>query len=229
MKLAILSRNTRLYSTRRLVEAARTRGHTVRVLDPLRCYMRISSDGFAMRYKGKPIEVPLWTFPSVDLVEAKFWATNKAVKAAEVAVGRLPGTPTTRAWAGKLHKNSAALDTLKKFMGLYKAYTKTEMVFDDANTRRSAQAAAAAAARVERAMDILGDDVPEHLAEAGFLRVEHRHASLEELGRLADPQMTKDAVAGRIRRLLSLADKRAAELGVPDTHGPAPENVPENG
>lgn len=101
--------------------------------------------------------------------------------------------------------------------------------FDDANTRRSAQAAAAAAARVERAMDILGDDVPEHLAEAGFLRVEHRHASLEELGRLADPQMTKDAVAGRIRRLLSLADKRAAELGVPDTHGPAPEDVPENG
>ncbi|AWB84058.1 DNA-binding protein WhiA [Corynebacterium liangguodongii] len=90
--------------------------------------------------------------------------------------------------------------------------------FDDANTRRSAQAAAAAALRVERAMDILGDDVPEHLAEAGSLRVDHRHASLEELGRLADPPMTKDAVAGRIRRLLSLADKRAAELGIPDTH-----------
>ena len=90
--------------------------------------------------------------------------------------------------------------------------------FDDANTRRSAQAAAAAAARVERAMEILGDDVPEHLAEAGYLRVEYRHASLEELGRYADPQMTKDAVAGRIRRLLSLADKRAEELGIPGTH-----------
>lgn len=90
--------------------------------------------------------------------------------------------------------------------------------FDDANQRRSAQAAAAAAARVDRAMQILGDDVPEHLADAGYLRVKHRHASLEELGRLADPQMTKDAVAGRIRRLLSLADKRAEELGIPDTH-----------
>ncbi len=56
MKLAILSRNTKLYSTRRLVEAARTRGHTVRVLDPLRCYMRISSEGFSLRYKGRPIE-----------------------------------------------------------------------------------------------------------------------------------------------------------------------------
>ncbi|MDO4760373.1 MAG: DNA-binding protein WhiA [Corynebacterium sp.] len=89
--------------------------------------------------------------------------------------------------------------------------------FDDANLRRSARAAVAAAARVERAMEILGDDVPDHLAEAGQLRVLHRQASLEELGRLADPQMTKDAVAGRIRRLLSMADKRAEEIGIPDT------------
>lgn len=55
MKLAILSRNSKLYSTRRLVEAARERGHSVRVLDPLRCYMRIASDGFAMRYKGRAL------------------------------------------------------------------------------------------------------------------------------------------------------------------------------
>ena len=55
MKLAILSRNGKLYSTRRLVEAARDRGHSVRVLAPLRCYLRISSDGFDMRYKGKPL------------------------------------------------------------------------------------------------------------------------------------------------------------------------------
>ena len=55
MKLAILSRNSKLYSTRRLVEAARARHHSVRVLDPLRCYLRISSDGFAMHYKGKAI------------------------------------------------------------------------------------------------------------------------------------------------------------------------------
>ena len=55
MKLAILSRNSKLYSTRRLVEAAREHGHSVRVLDPLRCYMRIASDGFAMHYKGRAI------------------------------------------------------------------------------------------------------------------------------------------------------------------------------
>ncbi|MDR2872017.1 MAG: 30S ribosomal protein S6--L-glutamate ligase [Xanthomonadaceae bacterium] len=55
MKLAILSRNGKLYSTRRLIEAARSRGHSVRVLDPLRCYMRIGSDGFAMHYKGRQL------------------------------------------------------------------------------------------------------------------------------------------------------------------------------
>jgi DNA-binding protein WhiA len=89
--------------------------------------------------------------------------------------------------------------------------------FDDANLRRSARAAVAAGARVQRALEILGDDLPEHLAEAGRLRLEHKQASLEELGQLAAPPMTKDAVAGRIRRLLALADKRAADLGIPDT------------
>ena len=89
--------------------------------------------------------------------------------------------------------------------------------FDDANLRRSARAAVAAAARVERALEILGDSVPSHLAAAGLLRVEHRQASLEELGRLADPPMTKDAVAGRIRRLLSMADRKAKQDGIPDT------------
>ncbi|WHT22136.1 DNA-binding protein WhiA [Crossiella sp. CA-258035] len=89
--------------------------------------------------------------------------------------------------------------------------------FDDANLRRSARAAVAAAARVERALDILGNEVPDHLVAAGQLRLAHRQASLEELGQLAEPPMTKDAVAGRIRRLLAMADKKARELGVGDT------------
>lgn len=55
MKLAILSRNAKLYSTKRLVEAARARGHTVRVLDPLRCYMKIGKGDFEMHYKGARI------------------------------------------------------------------------------------------------------------------------------------------------------------------------------
>src|SRR5476649_842504 len=89
--------------------------------------------------------------------------------------------------------------------------------FDDANLRRSARAAVAAGARVERALELLGMDAPEHLVMAGRLRVANRQASLEELGQLADPPLTKDAIAGRIRRLLAMADKRASDIGVPGT------------
>ena len=55
MKIAILSRNTKLYSTVRLVEAGRQRGHRVRVLDPLRCYMRIAPGDFSVHYKGRAL------------------------------------------------------------------------------------------------------------------------------------------------------------------------------
>jgi DNA-binding protein WhiA len=92
--------------------------------------------------------------------------------------------------------------------------------FDDANLRRSARAAVAAGARVQAAMEILqgaGEKAPDHLLAAGSLRLSHPQASLEELGALADPPMTKDAVAGRIRRLLALADKRAMSLGIATT------------
>ncbi len=94
--------------------------------------------------------------------------------------------------------------------------------FDDANLRRSAQAAVAACARVERALEILDDDVPQHLRYAGELRLRFRDSSLDELGHHADPPMTKDAVAGRIRRLLAMADKRASDLGIPGTDANLP-------
>ena len=99
--------------------------------------------------------------------------------------------------------------------------------FDDANLRRSAQAAVAACARVERALEILGDGVPDHLKQAGELRLAHRDASLDELGHHADPPMTKDAVAGRIRRLLAMADKKAEVDGVPGTESAVPIGVEE--
>jgi len=53
MKLGILSRKAQLYSTNRLVEAARQRGHQVQVIDPLRCYMNITSHNPEVHYKGE--------------------------------------------------------------------------------------------------------------------------------------------------------------------------------
>lgn len=79
--------------------------------------------------------------------------------------------------------------------------------FDDANMRRSAKAAVEASKKITEAFEILGDDIPQNLRDAGRLRLEHRDASLEQLGQLADPPVTKDAIAGRIRRLLQLAER----------------------
>jgi len=97
--------------------------------------------------------------------------------------------------------------------------------FDDANLRRSAQAAVAACARVERALEILDDTTPKHLRYAGELRLRFRDSSLDELGHHADPPMTKDAVAGRIRRLLAMADKRASDLNIPGTDANLPPDM----
>jgi len=56
MKIGILSRKAELYSTRRLVEAARDRQHDVHVINPLRCYMNITSHHPEIHYKGDKLE-----------------------------------------------------------------------------------------------------------------------------------------------------------------------------
>ncbi|HUS24452.1 MAG TPA: 30S ribosomal protein S6--L-glutamate ligase [Candidatus Binatia bacterium] len=55
MKIAILSRNRNLYSTRRLIEAAEARGHTVKVVDVLRCYMNIVPRAPEIHYRGEKL------------------------------------------------------------------------------------------------------------------------------------------------------------------------------
>ncbi len=70
---------------------------------------------------------------------------------------------------------------------------------------------------MQRALLILGDQVPKNLVAAAALRMTHRQVSLEALGQMMDPPMTKDAIAGRIRRLLALADRHARHTGIPDT------------
>ena len=56
MKIALLSRNQKLYSTRRLVAAAKKRGHQVEVVDVLRCYMNIAPRDPQIHYSGKQLE-----------------------------------------------------------------------------------------------------------------------------------------------------------------------------
>ena len=55
-KIGVLSRNPRLYSTQRLVEAAKARGHRVEVIDTLRCYMNMATAKPSIHYRGRPLE-----------------------------------------------------------------------------------------------------------------------------------------------------------------------------
>lgn len=105
--------------------------------------------------------------------------------------------------------------------------TVRRVTFSNTNSLRSTQAAAAAGARIERALTILGEDVPEHLRHAGELRIRHHRASLDELGRLGEPPLSKDAIAGRIRPLLLMADQRAARQGIPDTQAALDRSSPD--
>lgn len=85
--------------------------------------------------KGRPIVVPEWSFPAVEMVEQRFRAKEIAAKAGQKAVAYLPASRRTREWTSSLHKATTGLTTLRKYIELYRQYTKTEMVFDDANTR----------------------------------------------------------------------------------------------
>lgn len=73
----------------------------------------------------------------------------------------------------------------------------------DTNAGRAAHAAAAAVAAVRLALE-QATDAPDHLVAAGRLRLAYPTATLAELGALANPPISKDTVASRLRRLLRL-------------------------
>ena len=69
MKIFILSRNSNLYSTSRMLEAGRERGHNVRVVDYMRCYMNITSRKPTVYYGGESLE-------KVDAIIPRIGASN---------------------------------------------------------------------------------------------------------------------------------------------------------
>jgi ribosomal protein S6--L-glutamate ligase len=92
MRVAVLSRNPDLYSTRRLVEAGRERGHTVDVLDTLRCTGHLTATGPEVHYEGARVEPPDVLIPRIGASITSYglsvvrqfeamgvWALNPAV------------------------------------------------------------------------------------------------------------------------------------------------------
>lgn len=84
--------------------------------------------------RGRPIKVPRWTYRRGHLVEPIIALQESGVRLAEGVATVVPRR-NARRWAGTLHKQRTGLTTLRKFVELYKNYTRTELVFDDAHTR----------------------------------------------------------------------------------------------
>lgn len=200
-----------------------------------------SRDELAAIWRGAFLATGSLTDPGRSAALEVVCPGNEAAMALVGAAGRLKVAAKAREVRGSFRvvvRDGEAISTMLRLMGAgvsvaaweelrqrreVRATANRLVNFDDANLRRSAQAAVAACARVERALEILGDEVPDHLRYAGELRLGHRDASLDELGHHADPPMTKDAVAGRIRRLLAMADKKASDLGLPGTDAGLPD------
>ena len=136
-------------------------------------------------------------------------------------LGVLAAVRETRDGEQVLVRDPESIVTLLLRMGLNAAVAEWERRgvrqrndnLTSANARRTAEAAADNCFKVAQALKLLGETAPANLRQTGTLRLAHPDASLEELGRYASPPMTKDAVAGRIRRLLAMADKAAAQTG----------------
>ena len=89
--------------------------------------------------------------------------------------------------------------------------------FDDANLRRSARAAVAAGARVDGRWRSSGDDVPDHLRPPDISGSSTSRPRWRSSASCTSRSSPRTRSPGRIRRLLAMADKRAEELGIPDT------------
>lgn len=138
---------------------------------------------------------------------------------------------------------SEGIDTLLRRTGAHTAaqhlqsqYTRAEqrMSADEilrthgANYIRTKFAAETTAAKARKALEILGDDAPARLRHAGELRIKHRQANLTELGELSKPPISKDTIAGRLRRLVALAEQREATQNQTTTPtGNTPKSSPE--
>jgi len=88
MKMAILSRKSSLYSTSRLKEAGEKRGHTMQVIDYLRCYMNITSHRPQVIYQGKPID-------DIDAIIPRIGASKTFYGTAVVRQFEMMGVLTT--------------------------------------------------------------------------------------------------------------------------------------
>lgn len=85
--------------------------------------------------RGRPIVVPLWTFPANNAAERSLWLKERLSALGTRVGGLLPSTHATREWNRSLLRVERGLGSLRSYVDLYQNYTRTEMLFDDSQTR----------------------------------------------------------------------------------------------
>ena len=85
--------------------------------------------------RGRAIVVPEWKFPANNAAERSLRVKERLASAGSTIGSRLPSTSATRRWALSLHRMQSELHALRTYVDLYQNYTRTEMIFDDQQTR----------------------------------------------------------------------------------------------
>lgn len=85
--------------------------------------------------QGRPIVVPLWRFPANNAAERSLRVKERVSAVGGRLNALLPATTHTREWAASMRKVERGLGSLRTYVDLYQSYTRTEMLFDDQQTR----------------------------------------------------------------------------------------------
>lgn len=85
--------------------------------------------------KGHPIVVPTWRFPANNAAERSLRLKERISALGSKIGAALPSTDWTRQWSSRLSRMERGLGSLRTYVDLYQSYTRTEMLFDDQQTR----------------------------------------------------------------------------------------------
>jgi transposase-like protein len=132
------------------------------------------------------------------LVRSLYWDKGQSLRRVATVMG--VSAPTLRSW---MRKNGIPL----RHSGWPGPPAGSLAVLARCNARRTREAAPETSRRLQSALAVLGDQAPPLLAAAARLRITHPGDSLNELAARAG--VTKDAIAGRLRRLLDLAARQS--------------------
>lgn len=148
---------------------------------------------------------------TLDEIGVKFGLTRERIrqidKLAREKLLRGPLSDNLRAHAGIEPQSEAPVPPKIKSMNAGPKSTSRVKPKAASNTKRTLDAASQTIRQVEEALKVLGDRVPADLLRAAEVRLLHPSASLSELAKRSNPPISKDAFAGRIRRLISTSER----------------------